>query len=218
MTQVIGEQVLQAERHDALKLPRSVKKRPPFLYKSHPLRFSFYAKTGEWLPDLAKMWIDPGVDGVADSGDITIALAGNTSRGWQIIQPSDERLGEFKNYSQKLPHISGGHSHIPIFMGIDVEAGRAFITPDTDRWVAFRRHLIASGIVPPCSENIRNLKTREQRALCERLEGRQSNSPNNAALARRSAKARALLDAMEGKTKTKAKRATKKAEAAADVT
>ena len=213
MAQVIGERVTRAERHDALKLPARYKKNKPFLYMSHPLCFEFDEATGDWLPQLSKMYLDPGVCGVADNGDISLAVAGATQRGWQIVQPSDGRLGEFVNYSQKLPHSAGGFSYEPIFKNIDIEAGKVFTTPRTEDFKAFRKHLVKSGVVPACTDNIKKLKTREQRALCERLEGRQANSPNNAALARRAAKAQALLAAMEGKPKARKPGRPKKVQA-----
>jgi hypothetical protein len=208
MAQVLGKRVTQAERLDAVKIPRRVKKQVRFYFKHHPMRFMFVG--GEWLPQLAKLRIDPGVDGVVSGGGIDLAVAGNMRRGWQIIQPSDARLGEYQDYMVALPHEAGGNTYIDPFQKITVEAGRMFVEEGGEDYYAFLRHLVTSGIVAPISDNIKKIKLHDIEKKVERLQGAVSVNPANQIAAGRLRQAEELLSAMRG-DKPKSKR--KKAEA-----
>jgi len=211
MAQVLGKRVTQAERLDAVKIPRRVKKQVRFYFKHHPMRFMFVG--GEWLPQLAKLRIDPGVDGVVSGGGIDLAVAGNMRRGWQIIQPSDARLGEYQDYMVALPHEAGGNTYIDPFQKITVEAGRMFVEEGGEDYYDFLRHLVASGIVAPISDNIKKIKLHDIEKKVERLQGAVSVNPANQIAAGRLRQAEELLAAMRG-DKPKTRKPRKKVEAA----
>ena len=210
MAQVLGKRVTQEERHDAVKLPRRTKKEPRFLFKHHPYRWMFAG--GEWLPLLGKLRIDPGVGGVTQGGGIDLAIAGNMRRNWTVIQPSDPRLGEYQDYQVAMPHEAGGHSYIDPFQKVSVEAGRMFVEPGGEDYYKFLRHLVASGIVPPMTDNIKKLKIREVEKKIERLQGAVAINPANQIAAGRLARAEQLLADMQGK----AKKAPRKRKVASD--
>ena len=199
MPAIVGTRVTQEQRHDAVKVPARVKREPPFLFTFHPFRWQF--TDGEWTPILGKLRIDPGVNGVSDTGGTDLAVAGFMRRGWLVIQPSDERLGEFKNYSQRLPHARGGSSHMDVFITCEIEAGRLFITEGGAEYKRFLRHLVTSGIVPAISDNIKALKLAEQRSAVERLEGRLAVNPSNQVAAGKLTVARKRLEAMQAGSK-----------------
>jgi hypothetical protein len=206
MAQVLGKRVTQAERLDAVKIPRRVKKQVRFYFKHHPMRFMFVG--GEWLPQLAKLRIDPGVDGVVSGGGIDLAVAGNMRRGWQIIQPSDARLGEYQDYMVALPHEAGGNTYVDPFQKITVEAGRMFVEEGGESYYDFLRHLVTSGIVAPISDNIKKIKLHDIEKKVERLQGAVSVNPANQIAAGRLRQAEELLSAMRGdKPKPKRKKA-----------
>ena len=214
MAQVLGKRVSQEERHDAVKLPHRTKKSKKFLFKHHPYRWYFVS--GEWLPQLGKLHIDPGVDGVTEGGGLDLAVAANMRRGWTVIQPSDPRLGQYQDYMVALPHEAGGNSYIDCFQDVTVEAGRVFVESRSDDYHDFLRHLVKAGIVPPMSKNILKVKTQAIEKKIERLRGAVSLNPANQIAAGRLRQAEGLLAAMLGHKKTAAKRTTKK-KVAADV-
>ena len=147
MAQVLGKRVDREERFDAVKIPARTKKSPRFLFRHHPFRWMFVG--GEWLPQLGKLRIDPGVGGVAEGGGIDLAVAGGLRRGWQVIQPSDPRLGQYQDYLVAYPHAAGGNTYLDPFQKVSVEAGRLFVDGGGEDYYKFLRHLISSGIVAP---------------------------------------------------------------------
>tara|TARA_R100000655_G_scaffold100131_2_gene144440 strand:+ start:257 stop:901 length:645 start_codon:yes stop_codon:yes gene_type:complete len=210
MAQVIGKRVSQAERHDAVKVPHRVRKQPRFIYKAHPMRWMFTGK--EWLPQLATLKIDPGVDGVTENGGTDLAIAANMRRGWQIIQPSDPRLGEYQDYMVAMPHASGGNTYVDPFQKISVEAGRMFVEEGGEKYYAFLRHLISSGIVQPMTENVLKLKLHDEQKKIERLQGAVATNPANQIAASRLKRAEERISSMRAAMKP-ARKPRKKAEA-----
>ena len=209
MAQVLGKRVSQAERLDAVKIPHRVRKEPRFLFKWHPHRWMFTGK--EWLPGLGKLVVDPGCDGVTEGGGIDLAVAGNMRRGWQVIQPSDPRLGEYQDYMVAVPHAAGGNSYIDPFQKISVEAGRMFVEPGGEDYYAFLRHLVATGIVAPMSPNILKIKVHDEQKKIERLQGAVSLNPANQIAAGRLKRAEERIAAMKKAGAPKRKRKTAEA-------
>jgi hypothetical protein len=209
MAQVLGKRVSQAERLDAVKIPHRVRKQPRFLFKWHPHRWMFTGK--EWLPGLGKLVVDPGCDGVTEGGGIDLAVAGNMRRGWQVIQPSDPRLGEYQDYMVAVPHAAGGNSYIDPFQKISVEAGRMFVEPGGEDYYAFLRHLVATGIVSPMSPNILKIKVHDEMKKIERLQGAVSLNPANQIAAGRLKRAEERIAAMKKAGAPKRKRKTAEA-------
>lgn len=206
MAQVLGKRVSQAERTDAVKIPRHIRREPRFIFKHHPHRWQFMG--GEWLPCLGKLVIDPGCDGVTEGGGTDLAVAANMRRGWQIIQHSDPRLGEYQDYMVAVPHAAGGNSYIDPFQSVSVEAGRMFVDAGGENYYAFLRHLISSGIIAPMSPNILRVKLHDERKKIERLQGAVSLNPGNLIAASRLKRAEERIAAMEGAATPKRKRKT----------
>ncbi len=209
MAQVLGKRVSQAQRTDAVKIPRRVRKEPRFFFKWHPHRWMFAGD--EWLPQLGKLVIDPGCEGVTEGGGTDLAVAGNMRRGWTIIQHSDPRLGEYQDYMVAVPHASGGYSYLDPFRKISVEAGRMFTEPGGEDYYAFLRHLVASGIVAPMSPNILKIKIHDEQKKVERLQGAVSLNPSNLIAASRLKRAEERIAAMERAGAPKTRKPRKKA-------
>jgi len=194
MAQVLGKRVDREQRADAAKIPRRVKKRTRFIFQHHPMRWSFIG--GEWLPQLSKLSIDPGVNGVTGGGGTDLAIAGAMRRGWQMIQPSDPRLGEYQDYMVAYPHEAGGNTYLDPFQKITVEAGRMFVEPGGANYYEFLRHLLTSGIVAPISRNVIKIKTHAIEKKIERYLGAVSLNPANQIAAGKLERAQAELAAM----------------------
>lgn len=215
MAQIIGKRVSRAERHDAEKIPHRVRRQPRFIYKSHPHRWMFTGK--EWLPLLGTLKIDPGVDGVTENGGTDLAVAANMRRGWQIIQPSDPRLGEYQDYMVAMPHAAGGNSYVDPFQTISVEAGRMFVEEGGENYHAFLRHLISSGIVQPMTPNVLKLKLHDEQKKVERLQGAVAVNPANQIAASRLKRAEERIASMRAAMEPKVIRKPRKKAEAPDV-
>ena len=196
MSAIVGQRVTQENSPYAPRLPRRHKSAAPFVYKHHPHRWQFMQDSGEWLPLLSKMKIDPGVGGVDDNRGTDLAVAQNTRRGWQIIRPADERLGDFRWYVQRIPKAGKGSVHCDASESVEVIGGRAFWTEGGERYTQFLRHLVSAGIVAPVSDQVKRLKMEQQRATVDRLESSVAHAPHNQVISARLDTARKGLDAM----------------------
>ena len=109
MSAIVGKRVTLQDSVDAPKLPKRTKAAASFVYMHHPYRWQWLEETSEWLPLLGKLKVDPGVGGVQEGGGTDLAVAHHTRKGWQMIQPSDERLGPYRWYVQKIPKAGKGN-------------------------------------------------------------------------------------------------------------
>ena len=204
MAAVIGRRISREERADAVKLPRRARKDPPFVFKHHPKRWFFSDERQRWLPQLAKIVISPGIGGVGEDRSITRAHARAIEDGWTVIMPSDQRLGDYKDYTQAIPHSSGGSSVIDMFQGVEVEFGQAFYQEGGDAYLDFLAPLVKASIVPPMSKNVLRLLMGRQRELVDRLENQLRTNPSNEYVASRLNTQKKRQDLMMGKKPRKA--------------
>ena len=210
MAAIVGKRGTQQESPDSPKLPARTKSVAPFMYMYHPHRWQYVVDTGEWLPLLGKLKLDPGVGGGNDSRGTDLAVAQRTRQGWQIIRPSDERLGKFRWYVQKIPKQGKGSVHCDVTESVEVVGGRAFWNEGGEAGRKFLRYIIETGIVPPINDRIRKLKIEQQRQVVDRLSSAVASSPHNQVLIARLDQANAMLLGMEAPTaKPKQGKATK---------
>ena len=221
MSQVLGEFVTPASSPDVQKIPKNIPARVRWLYMALPTRWMFVetAEGFEFLPQLGKLKIDPGVGGVLDGGDTTAAEVMRAKKGWIIIRPNDPRLGDRRHrVVKKFPHATGKPFYTDASEEVDVVAGRLYPTEGGEDYYEFLRDLVTSGIVPPIHPMVLKAELEEQRSKVERRESMYSQNPANAALAARVEKEKKLLAAMEAHQvaappKPKRKRAPRKPKA-----
>jgi len=77
-----------------------------FVYVVYPRGWEFIEGFG-FLPRLKRVLAKPGVNGVDSRGRLSKALAGVVEKGGVVVQPSDERLGEYKGYVQYYETTDG---------------------------------------------------------------------------------------------------------------
>jgi len=182
------------------KLPRKRARRmKQWVYRWHPKRWHFYkdaGERGEWLPRLGRIIFDAGQSNVQENNNITLAMASAQEQGWTIIRPNDERLGQYVNYMQSIPVEGGGSAFASRWKSYSIEGGMVFEDFDREGWYGFLRHLVAAGVVPPMSENIRNYHLRRHEERVEKAEASAANMPHNAMLQARAKRLRETHEAM----------------------
>lgn len=203
MSAIVGKRTTSQNSPDSPKLPGRTKSAANFYYMHHPHRWQFDADAGEWFPQLGKMKLDPGVGGVTDNKGTDLAVAQATRRGWGVIRPNDERLAEFKFYTQEVPKAGRGRVFVDMHEGVEVIAGRAFWKEGGAAYRGFLRHLVSSGIIPPINDNVKRLEVEKQANRVDRLESNVASAPHNQVLVARLDTASKRLAAMKGQSTKK---------------
>lgn len=180
----------------------------PFLLMYHPLRWSFV--DGEFLPNLGRMSLEPGVGGVDKTGDSSLAETLRRKKGWIPIPwttvPPGTPGGQYiQRYLARGPRGADFY-HCEVWEKPRHLAGRvmASVVDDEGR-KAWLRWLVAEGHVPPISDEARELLAANKQAEIARLEGKGAAAPD------RIEAARAALEEMT--TKPKARKGGRGAEA-----
>ena len=201
MPAVIGHPAqLRSPQSGSTALPsRRARRLHQWLYMWHPKRWHFYQDAGdrgEWLPRLGRIMLDAGQNNVLENGNITLAIASAQERGWTIIRPTDERLGDFAGYMLEVPTDTGRKAYVSRWKQYSVEGGIVFEDFDRSGYYAFLRHLVGSGVVPAMSPNINRFHLRQFAKRLERAESTAANNPHNAMLQSRAKRLRERYEAM----------------------
>lgn len=181
MPVTFGSQEPDQDAHAVRPLPKAEgRARPKFTLMLHPDRWMWDSKTKEYVPELTKLKIIPGLQGVDDNGNDQAARAYYTAKGYIIVSNGDPRLAKM---------IPGG-KYRTRWVALGREAGKgvfAYGWPwEGYEWVGnklewqvdaatrnkFLRGLVALGIVPPITASLRNQKLREEIRVLERMEVR----------------------------------------------
>lgn len=201
MGAIVGKRATPETGHNVEALPK-IRNRFRFLYMAHPHRWVFDAEDikegGDgWLPDLGQLNLSPGVGGVKEGGVIDLAIVSAQRSGWTVISDNDPRLGEYRNYLQKFPTQGKTEVWASVFESVRLIGNRPSWKPDVVAFRQFRRHLVASGIVPPMDPAVREAKIDDVRGEVDRMQGRLAAGAHNPALADRVRRRQALLDGMQ---------------------
>ena len=170
-----------------------------------PSKWDFYPDTGEFLPSVQHVQLTPGVNGVialreSAEGRLRVdasALEGLWRRkGGVLIDPSDVRLGEWKDYIQTIENDAGHLHHCSIFESLEVVGRQVFHESDQVEFRRFKRHLIASGLVAPIHPQIKRVKMEAQKTAIDSLRKRFGANPAHEGLRQELAYEQAKLRAM----------------------
>ena len=82
----------------------------PFTHVHYPGGWVYDDELG-FLPELSEVTGRPGVNGVPISGNMNLAIAGAIGKGGMLINPTDARLGEFRNYMARFKCVGGRHRY-----------------------------------------------------------------------------------------------------------
>lgn len=204
--------VVQGEaptRRRAVGKTLNLRPTPDFRLKAHPARWECVG--GEWLPQLGKMRLEPGLNGIDHRMGEAQARENARQRGWILL---DQDTIGFE-YVRRYP-VRGGFCHLEKWVIVKSMPGNrpALLKPDTAGYNAFRRKLIEDGHVPPIDEDVKagliELKKRE-------LDGVRGRAHLDPVIATRAKRYVEELAAMTGATTPapKPKRKTRKRKAAA---
>jgi hypothetical protein len=135
--------------------PQSVRYEPspPFLLVWAPLRYQLDAD-GEIIPQLGKMPIEPGINGVNARGGYAVAKAAQAERGRLVLDPgehyctaADTPDGQ-PGYLRATQTAAGPYHHTP-WERLEVHAGQGtIIEHDPEGYRAWLRALVDRGHIP----------------------------------------------------------------------
>lgn len=214
-----GSGAVAAARLPASQFPGNA----PFHYMHYPHDWQFMPDTGEWLPGVRKIHVDPGVGGVSPKGNPDVAFAKIIRKGGIVIPLNSPQLGEFAGYCVGDLNDKGQTVWRDKWASVSRVGNRGYVEPGTEGadpgFRRFQRHLVAARLVPPLQDVVkRDLIAQHEARLADTI-GRLGKDPNNAALAQRVADQEALLAAMKGeapKSAPKRRRSRKGAPEASD--
>ena len=202
MSTIVGRRKTAMEQRNAPKLP-PIRNRYDFWYLADPWAWEFNTDDladghSGWLPRLGRMNLIPGVGGIGPQGQVDGAILARQREGWQVIRPDDHRLGEYMNYTQRLPSRGKTPVWASIFESVKMVGRRPVWADDDDAFRRFRRYLVDSGIVPDITDEVRDGLIDEIENRLEQHRGRLIANPNNPALARRIEATEKRIQTMRG--------------------
>ena len=129
-------------------------KSPPFLFAYHPYRWM--CVDGEWLPDLTRKFIDPGVGRVDRTSDTTLMEVSAAKHGWIIIPRDRVPAGTPDGTYLAAYRCRDGLHHCSIWETPQSAGSRAMgHAVDREGYHDWLRWLLKERIVPPITEPVR---------------------------------------------------------------
>lgn len=151
-----------------------------FVYVHYPQSWRFDMDRG-WVPNLSKIYAKPGVNGVTKTGDMTQTLAHVQKKGGTVINPKDERLGQYQNYCHYYPTRNGGRWYVDFCQKAEVLPNDQIIWNDSEieePLLDFAAHLVRAGIVRPMLKEVFSQYVEKERAKLDNLFGRLDRNPH----------------------------------------
>ena len=163
-----GQKYKPAEQQDEQRLPAEFANNP-FVFIHYPAGWAWDDEASTFLPVLSRVFRTPGVNGVGDDLKLNRALGGSMAKGGTVIDPRNQRLGEWTDYVVRYPTQGGGFHYA--FHNTQFEVlpgGKTAIVPD-DTYRAFLIHLVNANIVDPIADMVVNGLIDTERVGLERL-------------------------------------------------
>lgn len=189
MSVVIREKIDTSNASNAVSLPRSERATPEFRLMYHPGHWTWTGKEYGWLPDLGRLVMDPGVQGVPDKVpgralDTSRARAHWQGKGWTVIDHLSPVLGPHKEYLAKWRGERGA-IWTTAYSTPEIIGSQVFWDFDREGYYKFLKYLVDNrvlGIEPMDSRlkgrHLRNL----QRQVDQRVLPQLTQHPDSAAL------------------------------------
>lgn len=178
---------------DSSKLLPANQANEPFVFVHYPAGWTHEDGVG-WLPKPAKLNAKPAVNNIGRDRKIGPALAIVNDKGGLVISSTDPRLGEFVDYVVAYDCHGGGKAYACKWQEVSMLGGGMVHWDKTPApWLAFRKHLLESGIVPAME---RPFLSRAVAQIEERIGRIVARNSEKLGAAENLAKARAKRDAM----------------------
>lgn len=203
-------------RSTAAPSARVIPGNSPFRLAFDPHSWQFHPDTGEFLPQLRKLPLKPGVNGVTENLAEKPLIARAIEKGWQWLGTSDAKLGEYQGYCVSIRNDKGQRHHFSIWEaprlvgrrlhwvdGFDEDAADKARAKGEDlsefagRYRDFLRFLLTEKVVPGIDDAVREEMIERQRELLTNTIQRLGNNPQNDALRERVESMRIGIEAME---------------------
>lgn len=168
------------ENLQGLPLTRGQRPGVKFVYVHYPQSWKFDMKRG-WLPSLSKVYAKPGVNGVNKNGDMTQTLAHIQKKGGTIVNPKDDRLGQYKNYCHYYPTRSGGRWYVDFCQTAQILPTDEIVWNHSEieePLLDFAAHVLSSGIVKPMLKEVFSKYMEIERSKLDTLYGRLDRNPH----------------------------------------
>ena len=174
---------------------------PPFMFFHSPA--SWYVVEGEdgpeLLPLLSQIAVEPGIGNTDRFGDPSLMIGKKQSKGWEMIPESAARpadTGDGKGGYLRMTLARRGKTHHTAWSVWRSVAGRATMTTDQPRYLAWLRSLVDRGFVAPADPSIVERMLDEARVRLGRAEQRDTKPGSIAA--RLAEQARERVTTLEG--------------------
>jgi hypothetical protein len=122
-----------------------------FVYAHYPKAWIFNEKRG-FLPNIKKIKARPGLNGVRKDGSMSLTLARVVEMGGTVLDPKDERLGQYMDYVCFYPIRGGGKYYVDFNAEATVLPNNEVIwnkSEQAETWADFQLFLRDSGIITP---------------------------------------------------------------------
>jgi len=134
-----------------------------FVYVHYPFGWVFDADYG-FVPTLNQLTAKPGVNGVGADGKLNRVITSAGLKGGVVIDPSDGRLGKWRNHIASYPTQSGGKHYCFAPVRYDIlPGGHVSPRPAGAAFAEFCAYLRDNNLVAPMEDAVyRLLLEREQ--------------------------------------------------------
>jgi hypothetical protein len=123
----------------------------------------------------------PGLNGVKRDGSMALPLAKVSERGGTVIQPKDQRLGEYMDYVHFYPLRGGGKYYVDFNREAVVLPNDEVIwntEEQREKWFIFMAFIRDSGIIQPLIKEVYMAIVERQRKKIHSIYGRLDRNPH----------------------------------------
>lgn len=159
---------IQTREDEGLPITHRTKQTFRFIYIHYPKSWIYDLERG-FLPDITKIIARPGLCNVRRDGNMTLALAQVREKGGVILDPKDERLGQYMDYVHFYPIRGGGKYYVDFNKAATVLPNDEIIWNKSelrDSWYDFLLYVRGTTLVRPMIREIYlSLREKEQDKL-----------------------------------------------------
>ena len=151
-----------------------------FVYVHYPKSWTFDRELG-FLPAVKKIEARPGLNGCKQNGSLALTLARVQEKGGTVLDPKDQRLGEYMDYVHFYPLRGGGKYYVDFNQEAVVLPNDEVIWNTNEQredWAKFMAYLRDSGMVRPLIKEVYISLVERQRKKIHSLYGRLDRNPH----------------------------------------